>query len=234
MRDQSHNRGVYTTHRQNQRQAILDSAEELFGRMGIDAVTMSQVASAAHMTRATLYQYFSNKQEIAWAIFESVIAQWRSDLEREVLPNPGSGCDKLERFLYSALDFAIHDPRQAGFLAQFNVLYARERFNGRMSEAFAQGFGNGGNFMLTLIQDGIVDGSLRPDIDPMVAASAMLNFTAAIQLRLGLLGTLVEAEYGMSSETIFRQMVRIFIDGLRAHPEPLGSRPISTDVALAV
>ena len=203
-------------HRESQRKVILDAAEDLFIQKGIDAATIGQIATAGGVTRATIYQYFANKQEIAWALFENVIAGWHEDAERDVLSAITSGADRIEKFLHSALNFAIHDPRQAGFLAQFNVLYARERFSRRMVEVFQHEFGPRGNFIITILQEGVADGSLRPGLDPALTHSAILNFAAAIQLRVGLLGTLVEVEYGMSNDNIFREMVRIFVDGLRA------------------
>jgi hypothetical protein len=85
-----------------------------------------------------------------------------------------------------------------------------------MREALHHGFGPRGNFLSGILSDGLADGSLRADLDIALAFPAILNFTAAIQLRLGLLGTLVEVEYGMSNQRIFREMIRLFVDGMRA------------------
>ena len=46
----------YTRHSKSQRNTILACAEELFIQRGVENVTMSNLAEAAGMTRATLYR----------------------------------------------------------------------------------------------------------------------------------------------------------------------------------
>lgn len=43
---------------------IADQAEELFKKRGIDGTTMDDIAGAAGYSKATLYVYFKNKEEI--------------------------------------------------------------------------------------------------------------------------------------------------------------------------
>ncbi len=61
-------RRTYDFHRERQRQRILDAAEKLFDERGIDRVTMADIVSAAGIRASTLYQYFSNKDDVVWGI----------------------------------------------------------------------------------------------------------------------------------------------------------------------
>lgn len=56
------------THRHQVREAILQSAAQLVAEHGLTSVTMSQVAEAAGIGRATLYKYFRDVETIltAW------------------------------------------------------------------------------------------------------------------------------------------------------------------------
>ena len=56
------------SHRQEVREAILDAAGELVARRGLLAVSMSQLAEAAGIGRATLYKYFADVEHVfaAW------------------------------------------------------------------------------------------------------------------------------------------------------------------------
>lgn len=47
------------------REAISSAAEALFARKGIDATSMDEIAEKAGYSKATLYVYFKNKEEIA-------------------------------------------------------------------------------------------------------------------------------------------------------------------------
>ncbi len=46
---------------------LLDVAERLFETHGVDAVTMRQIADAAGCSRATLYRYFSSREDLQLA-----------------------------------------------------------------------------------------------------------------------------------------------------------------------
>lgn len=210
--------GVYATHRENQRGRILQVAQDLFIEKGIELITITDIARAAHLARATIYQYFASKQEVAWAIFEILLAQWRQVLEQEVWLLTGNGYEKLSRFLISSLDLTIHQPKESSFLAQFSYLYAKEGSPERMAKTIQQGLGRNDQFMAEIIRQGIADGSLRPDLDADLAVTAIFNLSAAMQLRLGLLGTKVEAESGQSIPGIFHEICRIFLDGIKATP----------------
>jgi AcrR family transcriptional regulator len=50
--------GIYANHRENQREWILEVAENLFIEKGIEKVTIADIATASRLTRATLYRYF--------------------------------------------------------------------------------------------------------------------------------------------------------------------------------
>lgn len=43
---------------------IADQAEKLFARMGIESTSMDDIAKAAGYSKATLYVYFKNKEDI--------------------------------------------------------------------------------------------------------------------------------------------------------------------------
>jgi AcrR family transcriptional regulator len=51
------------------RQQILDSALEVFGERGLRGATVEEIARVAGLSRATLYQYFSSRDEIVAELF---------------------------------------------------------------------------------------------------------------------------------------------------------------------
>ncbi|MDJ0786316.1 MAG: TetR/AcrR family transcriptional regulator [Myxococcota bacterium] len=54
------------------RMAILDAAHVLFSARGVDAVTMAEVAEAAGVARATVFNHFGSKHSLVQAITEGV------------------------------------------------------------------------------------------------------------------------------------------------------------------
>ncbi len=53
------------------RQAIVDVAKEAFSKQGFENTSMSEIASRVGGSKATLYNYFSSKEEIFAAVMES-------------------------------------------------------------------------------------------------------------------------------------------------------------------
>jgi len=54
-------------------QAILSAAEHLLGERGYDAMTISDIAAAAGITRGALYFYFGSKEDVLTALFAQTV-----------------------------------------------------------------------------------------------------------------------------------------------------------------
>lgn len=64
------------------KEKILNSATELFMRDGCKRVTMDQIASNMHMSKRTLYELFSTKEELLTACTERIAEMFKSHRER--------------------------------------------------------------------------------------------------------------------------------------------------------
>jgi AcrR family transcriptional regulator len=209
-------RKVYQKHRASQRERILEAAEKLFLSDGIDAVTVGQVARLARMTRMTLYEYFPDKSELAWAVFQKVITELREAALVELAQSGGSGYERLERYLLVRAGSLETHLDQVRYIALFNYQYAREGSSKRMRGALEQAWP--GIFDLTagLIREGIADGSIRPGLDPGLTSAAIGNLLAAIISRFALLGSNIPEEYGYAVKDLYREICSGYLRGLRA------------------
>src|SRR5579859_3613513 len=59
--------------KERRRAEILDAAEALYARKGWDALTMDQVARSARLSRALVYVYFRDKEDLLFAIGERAV-----------------------------------------------------------------------------------------------------------------------------------------------------------------
>lgn len=57
------------------REAILKASRRLFSSVGYDAVTMEDIAAKAHVSRATLYNYFPSKESLLTGTLNAVYEQ---------------------------------------------------------------------------------------------------------------------------------------------------------------
>ena len=99
--------------RGNTRQRILEAALELFSVQGFEATSISQIASAVGIRKASLYSHFENKQAILDALVRDVLDQYaahsifaRPDGDSEDAPTPES----TERRILEQLRYILHDP----------------------------------------------------------------------------------------------------------------------------
>jgi len=216
---ENRSRGVYQAHRDRQRRRILDAAEKLFDDRGIDRVTMADITSAAGLRASTTYEYFSNKDEIVWAMVEQFMVESAGSAEEAIGRVRGPALDRIAALLDWMGQELVSNPQRVRFLAQFDALYARdwtpERLLAIEKRITPAGFAG----MAALIQEGIADGSLRPDLDPNLTMHSVLNAAIGAQRRLASLGYRVEMEYGQPVERLFRETTRLILLGLR---EPAG------------
>ena len=63
--------------KERRRAEMVDAAEDLYAKVGWDAVTMDQVARSARLSRALLYVYFRDKNDLLHAITERALVELR-------------------------------------------------------------------------------------------------------------------------------------------------------------
>ena len=98
----------------NTKQAILKAALELFSVRGYEATSISQIANAVGIRKASLYSHFAGKQEILDALVDTVLEQYgrRSIFARE---DPafaeGMTPTAAEQMIEGHVRYILHDPQ---------------------------------------------------------------------------------------------------------------------------
>lgn len=101
------------TDRSGARQRLLDAADRLFYRQGINATGVDAVIAEADVARMTLYKQFGGKAELVATYLEQRDARWRADLEDAIT---AAGPDPTARLLavFDALALWVADPQFRG------------------------------------------------------------------------------------------------------------------------
>jgi AcrR family transcriptional regulator len=212
-------RGAYSSHRERQRRRILEAAERLFDERGIDRVTIADIVNAAGIRASTLYEYFSNKDDVVWAILADMMAD-HAGYAKRAMDTAETALAKITALLEFMAGGLASAPSKIRFMAQFDAMYARQWSPERLLSLEAQLNPGGFRYFTTLIRDGIADGSLRPDLDPDLTMHAVINAVIGAQRRLASLGNRVELEYGHPIDRLFRETIRVILLGLRAAGRP--------------
>lgn len=94
------------------REAILDAATRVFGRLGFHAAKMADIAAEAGVAAGTVYNYFKNKDEV----FRSMLERGQDIVYERIIAHQGIS-DPLERL--RAWTHTVFD-----FLEEHGVLFS--------------------------------------------------------------------------------------------------------------
>jgi AcrR family transcriptional regulator len=217
MGDVEQPRRVYSAHREKQRRHILATAQTLFDHHGIERVTMADIIAASGLMRSTIYQYFSNKDEMIWALVQEILEHSNVVLQQILADPPGSTLATIAAVFTHLGNELVANPARVRFMAQFDALYARDWSAEQLLALEAQMLPQAlAPTLAALGRAGIADGSLHPDLDPEIALHSALNAAIALQRRLASLGERVEQEYGQPIDRLFAESCRVILCGLQA------------------
>lgn len=82
---------------------LVDVARQLFAKMGVENITMNDIALASKKGRRTLYTYFKSKEDIYIAVVESEL-DMLSDMMKRVAEKNISPDEKMIEMIYTRLD----------------------------------------------------------------------------------------------------------------------------------
>ncbi len=175
-------------HRRAVRDATLNTTAMLVAEHGLASVTMSQIAEATGIGRATLYKYFSDVEAILIAWHERQVDGHLEHLAA-IRDQAGNASQRLEAVLeaFALISHEHHGTELAALLHQgAHVARAQQRLN---------------NFIRDLLIEGAKNGDLRDDVAPDELASFCLHaLTAASSL---------------PSKAAVRRLVAVTLAGLR-------------------
>jgi AcrR family transcriptional regulator len=152
------------------------AAEQLYAERGWDAVTMDQVAKTARLSRALLYVYFRDKEELLFAIGERAMQMLRERFEAAIARHP-LGIDQVEAIGRAYMAFAVEFPHYFDFCMRFQAHTASPDAGSSEGRCAIKGDEAIGA-CVGAIRTGIADGTIRRDVgEPMHLAIALWGFT---------------------------------------------------------
>ena len=105
--------------RGNTKQEILEVSLELFSVQGFEATSVSQIASAVGIRKASLYSHFESKQAILDALVKDVLDQYAErsifakaawDEQDGSAEEPALTADSTAQMILAQIRYILHDP----------------------------------------------------------------------------------------------------------------------------
>jgi AcrR family transcriptional regulator len=162
--------------KERRRAEILDAAEALYAKEGWDLVTVDQVARGARLSRALVYVYFKDKEDILFAIGERAMCLLR-DRFMAAAAGQKLGAEKIEAIGRAYMSYAFEFPHYFDFCSKFHARSGSPEPGSHDLACRAAGDEAIG-VVVQAIECGIADGSVRPTIgEPIMLAVTLWSFT---------------------------------------------------------
>jgi TetR/AcrR family transcriptional regulator len=148
--------------KERRRAEILDAAEALYAKQGWDALTVDQVARGARLSRALVYVYFRDKEELLFAIGERAMRLLRDRFVAAAAQHL-QGMDQVEAIGQAYMAYANEFPHYFDFCSRFHahsVAVDPGSHEGACRAAGDEAIGA----VVGAIEVGKRDGSIRPDV----------------------------------------------------------------------
>lgn len=160
-------------------EAILDAAERLVVEHGVEALTTRDIAQAAEVPVASLYQYFADKEEVLLALAQRDMDEMDEQVARDIAALPAVTIDAVVAATMAAF-VEVYRRRPA-----FVVIYLRGRTN-----AAVAAFGRVHNARIAatlrefVLDAGLCDERLTPAIAELAIELGDRVFQLAYEHRL--------------------------------------------------
>lgn len=187
------------------REAILQAAQRLFVERGYPGISMREIADAVGVTKAALYYYFRDKEQLFLALLESVLEELSALIEAS--RSEGSSCRRqLETFVHRVM--ALPSERRASLRLASQELgnldtATRGRFIGTYHALFI-------DRITAILAEGVARREFK-SVDPQVATWALLGMMYPYFHVSPVTGVAL-------TDTVIQQLLTIFFEGLQNPP----------------
>ncbi|MFD2518282.1 TetR/AcrR family transcriptional regulator [Salinimicrobium flavum] len=135
---------------------ILDAAEKIFQRKGMDGARMQEIANEAGINKAMLHYYYRTKRFLFEAVFSKAFSLIAPEINR-VVNDDTELFEKIRKFTHSYIDFIQKHPYLPNFIIQ--ELNRDSDFIKILQEK--KGFPDFRNFRAQVEKE-VRDGNIRP------------------------------------------------------------------------
>jgi AcrR family transcriptional regulator len=202
--------------KERRRAEILDAAEAVCAVVGWDEMTMDQVARKARLSRALLYVYFKDKQDLLFGLCERALGVLAQRFT-EAVSRHKRGLDQMAAIGRAYVAFSQEFPVYFEVVARCEVLTPDPEVESNEAAVLHRG-DQGRALMVAVIETGIRDGSIRPDVgDAKVVSTVLWGYMHGV-LQLAATKANVLAHDGVNIKDLVDQALVMATRSLEARP----------------
>ncbi len=212
-------KGEIMEKRVEKRELIIAKARDIFLDKGLFNTVMDDIAVEAGLTRRTLYRYFETKEDLAYETAILLLSEW-NEFHREVfIKLSGSGINQLQHFLNELIDYMVQRVNIMKYLGEFDFYFKDDKAEKPSSESilkFESIILVSDGILTELLERGIKDGSVKPDVDVKLMMNTISNVLWSFGQRIAIRGEMIEKESGISGVSLINNQVDIYMMALKS------------------
>ncbi len=156
------------------RTILVQAAAEVFARQGFAATRVSDISQCAGVGKGTVYEYFSSKEELFFAVFEWFNQEIRSRVD-SVIDESSSARDVLTALLRSSAEIVSEHREIFSMNLDFWAASRGSAFEDRFSTACRTMYREYRGLTAKVIRRGQREGDFRPDLDADLLATLVVS-----------------------------------------------------------
>lgn len=168
---------------EGKREQILRAAEKIFAEKGFQEATISDIVGLAKVSEATLYEYYSSKEDLLFSIPGDLTLNEKKEMEF-IFEHIRGAANKMRAFIYHYLWFWQTNPDYAS-VALVILKQNRKFINTESYRIIFDYF----QMLLPVIEEGVKSGEFRENINPKLVLSMILSTVEYITVNKILHGT---------------------------------------------
>ena len=160
--------------KRQRRESIIDAGEAIFRKKGFEKATLADVAAQAELSRALLYVYFADKDDLAIAIKARALRLLREDFEA-ASAQPKTGLERIHAIGRAYIEYSVKRPMYFDAMGRFEMPEKHAAADAPEHHQLAAKEGQRiFEVMVEAIVAGMKDGSIRSDIEDPLKLSVTL------------------------------------------------------------
>jgi AcrR family transcriptional regulator len=182
--------------KQTRENEMIQAAEAIFRQKGYENSSMDDIAREAQFTKRTLYQYFTSKDELFFAVLRKGMGKLQSAIEASIQPQ-ANGFEKIQQVYQASYRFYLEYPEIFKLLNSIGPARKSEADTNENREGYL--VANDAMFrgLAAIISEGQADGSISPELEPHKTAMSLLFIMTGLFNQLAVSGNSFSIHFGM-------------------------------------
>lgn len=202
--------------KESRKNEIIDTAKEMFLTNGYINTNMVDIANESKISRKTLYRYFKSKEEIALEI-ELRVFRLLSEAQDAITKQiEGNGHEKVSQYLNYLDKYFDRYTELIKFTGVFDYYFSGKYPDEAFTKEFTSLIKQTDQVFVLYIKEGINDGSITTNRDPVYLATTISNALLAMAQRLAARQRNVSQEHHINAREMLSIQVELFIKALKA------------------